>query len=195
MGLSPPRGGSGDCRGSDDARRLAPKRQDTHEEADRLRSRRHTCGKQGRDRSEMATLFAALLDVVRVASSRRRLPQFKTQVIAPLTRRRNARKPLAVADVRNPLLVYDGGDWKLLYAENFTAEERKDHRCAQRPVDRSGFKAEKTWGEAIEDRESQITYSRSVKQRRSTPKKNGTRISASARRSKACSIRCCRTSR
>jgi len=53
---------------------------------------------------EMATLFAALLDVVRVAIiSGGALPQFKTQVIGALTRRRNARKPLAVADVRNPL--------------------------------------------------------------------------------------------
>jgi HAD superfamily hydrolase (TIGR01484 family) len=110
---------------------------------------------------EMATLFAALLDVVRVAIiSGGALPQFKTQVIAHLPAGATLANLSLLPTCGTRFLVYDGGDWKLLYAENFTAEEKKKIIDALNDaVDRSGFKAEKTWGEAIEDRESQITYS------------------------------------
>jgi hypothetical protein len=110
---------------------------------------------------EMATLFAALLDVVRVAIiSGGALPQFKTQVIAHLPAGATLANLSLLPTCGTRFLVYHGGDWKLLYAENFTAEEKKKIIDALNDaVDRSGFKAEKTWGEAIEDRESQITYS------------------------------------
>ena len=54
---------------------------------------------------------------------------------------------------------YDG-DWKKIYSEDFTANEKeKIIGALQQAVDASGFAADKVWGETIEDRDSQITYS------------------------------------
>jgi phosphomannomutase len=67
---------------------------------------------------------------------------------------------------------YDGS-WKLLYAEDFSAAQKQKIIAAlNEAVDKSGFKAEKTWGEAIEDRESQITYSALGQQAPLDAKKN-----------------------
>ncbi|CAM4001760.1 HAD-IIB family hydrolase [Mucilaginibacter galii] len=55
---------------------------------------------------------------------------------------------------------YENGDWTKLYAENFTDEQKqKIETSLKKAVDESGFKAEQTWGEQIEDRDSQITFS------------------------------------
>jgi len=54
---------------------------------------------------------------------------------------------------------YDG-DWKKLYSEDFTADEKKQIiGSLEKAVALAGFKAAKVWGEAIEDRGSQITFS------------------------------------
>ena len=51
-------------------------------------------------------------------------------------------------------------DWEKLYSENFTPDEKEKIAGALRKaIDSAGFKAEKTWGEVIEDRGSQITFS------------------------------------
>jgi HAD superfamily hydrolase (TIGR01484 family) len=51
-------------------------------------------------------------------------------------------------------------DWKKLYSEDFTADEKaKILSSVKKAVAEAGFKVEKVWGEAIEDRGSQITYS------------------------------------
>ncbi|MGN7821474.1 HAD-IIB family hydrolase [Chitinophaga sp. 22536] len=50
--------------------------------------------------------------------------------------------------------------WQLLYAENFTEEEKtKIIQSLQTAVSEAGYAVEKTWGEQIEDRGSQITWS------------------------------------
>jgi phosphomannomutase len=110
---------------------------------------------------EMATLFAGLLGVVRVAIiSGGALPQFETQVIAHLPAGAALANLSLLPTCGTRFLVYENGDWKLLYAENFSAAEKtKIIGALNAAVDSSGFKAETTWGEAIEDRESQITYS------------------------------------
>ena len=52
------------------------------------------------------------------------------------------------------------GEWKRLYSEDFTADEKqKIISSLEKAVGVAGFKVEKFWGEAIEDRGSQITYS------------------------------------
>jgi phosphomannomutase len=111
--------------------------------------------------AEMATLFAGLLAVVRVAIiSGGALPQFKMQVIAHLPAGAALANLSLLPTCGTRFLVYESGDWKLLYAENFTAEEKsKIIGALNDAVDESGFKAQQTWGDAIEDRESQITYS------------------------------------
>jgi hydroxymethylpyrimidine pyrophosphatase-like HAD family hydrolase len=54
---------------------------------------------------------------------------------------------------------YDNG-WQKVYAEDLSADRKKKIIDAlNKAVDESGFKATKTWGDSIEDRESQITYS------------------------------------
>jgi len=52
------------------------------------------------------------------------------------------------------------GDWKKLYEEDFTTDQReKIISSLTKALAVAGFKMEKTWGEVIEDRGSQITYS------------------------------------
>ena len=50
--------------------------------------------------------------------------------------------------------------WQRLYSEDFSADEKNTIISAlNAALDQSGFKAEKRWGELIEDRGSQITFS------------------------------------
>lgn len=51
-------------------------------------------------------------------------------------------------------------DWNLNYAEDFSAEQKeKIIDALQTSLDESGYKADKTYGPTIEDRESQVTLS------------------------------------
>ena len=112
--------------------------------------------------SEMSGLLGRLLAVERVAViSGGAFPQFEQQTRRQSAQRRRSLEALPFADLRHPAFYsYEGSTWKLLYAEDFSAEQKKKIIAAlSEAVDKSGFKAEKTWGEAIEDRDSQITYS------------------------------------
>lgn len=52
------------------------------------------------------------------------------------------------------------GDWKLNYAEDFTPEQKQQIITAlEEGLNESGYKVDKTYGETIEDRDSQITLS------------------------------------
>ena len=52
------------------------------------------------------------------------------------------------------------GDWKKIYSEDFTASEKeKIVSSLKKAVEQAGFQAKKVWGEVIEDRGSQITFS------------------------------------
>lgn len=54
----------------------------------------------------------------------------------------------------------EAGDWHLNYAEDFTAEQKtKIIKALEEGLNESGYKAEKTYGPTIEDRNSQITLS------------------------------------
>jgi HAD superfamily hydrolase (TIGR01484 family) len=109
---------------------------------------------------EMGTLLAALLGVIRVAViSGGDLPQFQAQIVAHLP---------AGADLKNlSLLPTTGtrfyqfdGEWKKLYSDDLSAAQKAQIVAAlEGAVAASGFGATQTWGETIEDRESQITYS------------------------------------
>lgn len=55
---------------------------------------------------------------------------------------------------------YAKGAWEQQYAEDFTAAEKeKIIKALQEGLDESGYKVDKTYGETIEDRDSQITLS------------------------------------
>jgi phosphomannomutase len=122
---------------------------------------------------EMAGLFAGLLAVVRVAIiSGGDLPQFQTQVLARLPAATKLDDLSLLPTCGTRFFQYDNG-WQKLYAEDLSADQKKKIIDAlKRAVEQSGFKAAKTWGESIEDRESQITYSALGQQAPLDEKKN-----------------------
>lgn len=55
---------------------------------------------------------------------------------------------------------FENNDWKLIYAEDFTPDEkRKITGAIKKVVTELDMWEKETWGETIEDRESQISYS------------------------------------
>jgi phosphomannomutase len=111
--------------------------------------------------AEMSGLLGRLLSVIRVAViSGGAFPQFQQQLVGNLPKDGDFSRLSLLPTCGTRFYEYDGGDWKLLYAEDFSAEQKQKIIAAlNEAVDKSGFKAQKTWGEAIEDRDSQITYS------------------------------------
>lgn len=56
--------------------------------------------------------------------------------------------------------TFKKGDWNLEYAEDFTAGEKEQIiNALTKGFDQSGYRSDKTYGDIIEDRESQITLS------------------------------------
>ena len=113
---------------------------------------------------EMATLLGQLLRVVRVAViSGGDWPQFQKQVLANLPNDQDSSdllKRLSLLPTCGTKFYQYTGTWTQLYAENFTAEEKaKITQSLTKAVAGAGFPFAKTWGEQIEDRGSQITFS------------------------------------
>ena len=109
---------------------------------------------------EMATLLYELLQVVRVAIiSGGAWPQFQQQVLARFPSG-NRLQRLSILPTCGTQFYEYTGEWKLRYAEDFTEEEKKKITSAlNKAVDTLGYRAARLWGEAIEDRGSQITFS------------------------------------
>jgi hypothetical protein len=110
--------------------------------------------------AEMATLLSGLLAVVKVAIiSGGNWPQFQKQVLSHLALDPHL-KQLSILPTCGTKFYQFETSWKRLYSEDFTDEEKKKIQDSlKKTIDSSGFKPEKTWGEAIEDRGSQITFS------------------------------------
>ena len=109
---------------------------------------------------EMVGLLTSLLGVAKVAIiSGGDMPQFQTQVIARLPS--GDRFDNLYLEPTNGTRFYEYKDgWQKLYSEDLNdAQKQKITAALQDAVAKSGFAASKTWGEAIEDRGSQITYS------------------------------------
>ncbi|HEY1654502.1 MAG TPA: HAD-IIB family hydrolase [Candidatus Tumulicola sp.] len=111
--------------------------------------------------SEMAGLLGALLGVVRTAViSGGDYPQFQKQLLAHLPAGDVLSDLAILPTCGTKFFQYKDGDWHKLYSEDFTPAQKSDIIGAlTKAVAESGFGATKTWGEAIEDRGSQITYS------------------------------------
>jgi phosphomannomutase len=109
---------------------------------------------------EMAKLFAALLGVVKVAIiSGGDMPQFQKQVLAYLPKSDVLDHLSILPTCGTKFFEYDG-DWKKLYSEDFTPDQKtKIVASLEKAVNDSGLQPPQTWGERIEDRGSQITYS------------------------------------
>ena len=107
---------------------------------------------------EMAQLLRNLLSIIRVAViSGGDWPQFQTQLISNLPEGADLGNMSILPTCGTKFYQYDGA-WKLLYAENFTPEEKQKIIAALQHAT-AGLGIEKTWGEQIEDRGSQITFS------------------------------------
>jgi HAD superfamily hydrolase (TIGR01484 family) len=109
---------------------------------------------------EMSSLLHDLLEVVKVAViSGGAWLQFQRQVLSNLPQDERLAKLSILPTCGTQFFQYTG-QWKQLYAEDFTAEEKERIvNSLNNAVRSAGFLVEKTWGEVIEDRGSQITYS------------------------------------
>ncbi|WP_184546496.1 HAD-IIB family hydrolase [Mucilaginibacter sp. FT3.2] len=111
--------------------------------------------------AEMARLFSGLLNVAHVAIiSGGDWPQFEKQVIAHLPKGSKLARLSILPTCGTKYYQYKASKWKKIYSEDFTADEKKKITSSlNEAVEKSGFKADKTWGNQVEDRDSQITFS------------------------------------
>lgn len=109
---------------------------------------------------EMAALLGELLAVAKVAIiSGGDTPQFEAQVLAHLP----ANAPLANLSILptcgTKFLQFSDG-WHTLYSEDLdNAQKQTIEDALQKAIATAGFKVDKVWGEQIQDRGTQITYS------------------------------------
>ena len=108
----------------------------------------------------MAALLHDLLGIVKVAViSGGNWPQFEKQLLSNLPQDKRLANLSLLPTCGTKFYQY-ASDWKKLYSEDFTAEEReKIISSLNKAFGEAGFKVEKVWGEVIEDRGSQITFS------------------------------------
>lgn len=109
---------------------------------------------------EMAKLFMRLLKVAKAAIiSGGDWPQFEKQVLSKLQKKQGLKHLSILPTCGTKYYQYKSG-WKKLYSEDFTSDEKnKIIDNLNKAVAASALKIKKTWGEQIEDRGSQITFS------------------------------------
>ncbi len=109
---------------------------------------------------ETAGLLGRLLAVVKVAIiSGGDYPQFKEQVLGHLSADTNLANLSILPTDGTKFFSYDT-DWHERYSEDLSDEQKQKIVSAlQLAVEQSGFEPQQHWGERIEDRGTQITYS------------------------------------
>jgi HAD superfamily hydrolase (TIGR01484 family) len=109
---------------------------------------------------EMAALLARLLGIVEVAIiSGGAWGQFEKQVLTFIPHDERLKRLFLLPTCGTKFYRFDGA-WKKLYSEDFTDDEKKTIVAAlEVAVRQAGFTTENHWGEPIEDRDSQITFS------------------------------------
>jgi phosphomannomutase len=110
--------------------------------------------------AEMSVRLHDLLGVVKVAViSGGGWPQFEKQLLSNLPHDERLANLSLLPTCGTQFFRYKW-DWEKLYSEDLTANEKeKITSSLRKAVEEAGFKSEKIWGEVIEDRGSQITYS------------------------------------
>jgi hypothetical protein len=110
--------------------------------------------------AEMLVLLHNLLGTVNVAViSGGDWPQFEKQLVSNLPHDEQL-KNLSLLPTCGTKFYQYTGDWRKIYSEDFTDKEKeKIVSSLKQAVGSAGFKVEKVWGEVIEDRGSQITFS------------------------------------
>ncbi|KAM5468893.1 hypothetical protein MauCBS54593_004888 [Microsporum audouinii] len=109
----------------------------------------------------MGEALADLLAVAHVAViSGGDWPQFQKQVASRLPPRADLSKLWLMPTTGTKLYQYKDGTWKAVYAELFDDKTKQLILTAfDAALEATGFKPEQTWGNRIEDRGSQITFS------------------------------------
>lgn len=109
---------------------------------------------------EMSQLLDSLLAIVRVAIiSGGAWPQFQKQLLAQLSRGAGMKNLSLLPTCGTQFYRYET-DWELLYCEKFTdAQRQKIIASLEAAVKSTEDQPERVWGEVIEDRGSQITFS------------------------------------
>jgi phosphomannomutase len=112
-------------------------------------------------KDDMGEALADLLGVVNVAViSGGDWPQFDKQVASRLPARADLSKLWLMPTTGTKLYTHKDGAWSPVYAELFNEDERAKIIAAfEQSLEATGFVPEQTWGERIEDRGSQITFS------------------------------------
>ena len=110
--------------------------------------------------SEMSGLLHDLLGIVKVAViSGGDWPQFEKQLLSNLPDDERLANLSLLPTCGTKFFQY-AGDWKKIYSEDLTADEKtKIVGSLRLALEVAGLKVEKVWGEVIEDRGSQITFS------------------------------------
>jgi phosphomannomutase len=109
---------------------------------------------------EMAELLNSLLGIVKVAViSGGAWSQFESQVLAQLSCDERLKNLSILPTCGTKFYKYDT-KWELLYSEDFTeTEKQKIIGSLKQAMESPDCKAGKVWGDIIEDRGSQITFS------------------------------------
>ncbi len=110
---------------------------------------------------DMAGRLAKLLTVAKVAViSGGDWPQFEKQVVSQLPDGANVDSLFIMPTTGTKMYRHAGSGWQAVYAELFNDDEKQRIVTSfHAALDATGFKPEQTWGELIEDRGSQITFS------------------------------------
>jgi len=110
---------------------------------------------------EMAKLLAALSNVAKVSIiSGGDWPQFEKQVLGHLPSTGKLEQFYLLPTCGTKFFEYKNGAWQKLYSEDLSPEQKKKITSSlEQAVKETGFQPKQTWGELIEDRGSQITYS------------------------------------
>jgi HAD superfamily hydrolase (TIGR01484 family) len=110
--------------------------------------------------AEMAALLARLLEITKVAViSGGAWPQFEKQALSNLPHDDRLKDLSLLPTCGTKFYRYDGA-WQKLYSEDFSADDKEKIIAGlNNAVDQSGFRTVRHWGELIEDRDSQITFS------------------------------------
>lgn len=109
---------------------------------------------------DMADALSNLLAVMHVAViSGGDWPQFEKQVASRLPEPADRTKLWLLPTTGTKLYRYDGG-WRAVYAELFDEDQKKAILAEfDAALEATGFRSEQTWGQVVEDRGSQITFS------------------------------------
>jgi HAD superfamily hydrolase (TIGR01484 family) len=110
--------------------------------------------------AEMAKLLNSLLGIVKVSViSGGAWSQFEKQVLAHLSHDDHLKNLSLLPTCGTKFYQYES-NWEQLYSEDFTdVEKKKIISSLKDAITSSDCKVEKVWGEVIEDRGSQITFS------------------------------------